>query len=392
MEKWPIKKLGEVINTIESGKRPKGGAASAGIPSLGVEHITQEGGFDFSELKFIPESFYEGLTNGKINYGDILIAKDGATTGKTAFVGESFPFAKAAVNEHLFIIRGKKSLVLQKFLFFFLLSPIGQNQILKNKHGAAQGGIDKSFINFIKIPVPTLTIQQKIVERLDAIRKAQELNDKQIELAEELFQSLLHRELDPKGKKWEVKRLGELFYRQNETIVPAKDCPSENINYIGLENIESNSGMLINFTKTLGENIKSSKFIFRKEDILYGKLRPYLNKVWLAEFDGICSTDIWVLRSKQYYVLPFILANILRSKEILLQTSSFMVGSNLPRVSKEYFDSIRVHIPPLETQQKIVEKLSAVQEYKKKLLERKQKLQELFESVLDKSFKGELEE
>jgi hypothetical protein len=45
------------------------------------------------------------------------------------------------------------------------------------------------------------------VERLDAIKKAQELNDKQIELAEELFQSLLHRELDPKGKNWEVKKI-----------------------------------------------------------------------------------------------------------------------------------------------------------------------------------------
>jgi restriction endonuclease S subunit len=377
---WPTKKLGEACEIISPGiKEFECSKKYVATADVDCDKIT-----NFTEITYKNRPI---RANIEVKENDILVARMAET--------KKFLMAdKNLQNNYIFstgfaALRVKEELI-PKYLFYFLNTKDFNLQKDKLAVGATQKAINNPALKKIKIPIPTLNIQRKIVERLDAIKKAQELNDKQIELAEELFQSLLHRELDPKGKNWEVKKLGEVFYRQNETVVPAKDCPSDNFNYIGLENIESNSGMLINFTKTLGENIKSSKFIFRKEDILYGKLRPYLNKVWLAEFDGICSTDIWVLRSKQDCVLPLVLANILRSKEILMKTSSFMTGSNLPRVRKDYFDSIKMVLPPLEIQQKIVEKLSAVQEYKKKLLDQKQKLQELFESVLNKSFKGEL--
>ena len=376
---WPTKKLGEACEII-----------SPGIKEFeGSKKYIATADVDFDKIVNFTEITYKNRpirANIEVKENDILVARMAET--------KKFLMAdKNLQNNYIFstgfaALRVKEELI-PKYLFYFLTTKDFNLQKDKLAVGATQKAINNPALKKIKIPIPPLKIQQKIVKRLDAIKKAQELNDKQIELAEELFQSLLHRELDPKGKNWEVKKLGELFYRQNETVLPVKDFPSDNFNYIGLENIESNSGMLINFTKKLGENIKSSKFIFRKEDILYGRLRPYLNKVWLAEFDGICSTDIWVFRSKQDCVLPLVLANILRSKEILMKTSSFMTGSNLPRVRKDYFDSIKIALPPFETQQKIVEKLSAVQEYKKKLLDQKQKLQELFESVLNKSFKGE---
>jgi len=376
---WPTKKLGEACEIISPGiKEFEGSKKYVATADVDCDKIT-----NFTEITYKNRPI---RANIEVKENDVLVARMAET--------KKFLMAdKNLQNNYIFstgfaALRVKEELV-PKYLFYFLTTKDFNLQKDKLAVGATQKAINNPALKKIKIPIPPLKIQQKIVERLDAIKKAQELNDKQIELAEELFQSLLHRELDPKGKNWEVKKLGELFYRQNETVLPVKDFPSDNFNYIGLENIESNSGMLINFTKKLGENIKSSKFIFRKEDILYGRLRPYLNKVWLAEFDGICSTDIWVFRSKQDCVLPLVLANILRSKEILMKTSSFMTGSNLPRVRKDYFDSIKIALPPLETQQKIVEKLSAVQEYKKKLLNQKQKLQELFESVLNKSFKGE---
>ena len=377
---WPTKKLGETCEIIPPGIKEFEGSKKY-IATADV---------DFDKIVNFTEITYKNRpirANIKVKENDILVARM-AETKKFLMVDKNLQ------NNYIFstgfaALRVKEELI-PKYLFYFLTTKDFNLQKDKLAVGATQKAINNPALKKIKIPIPPLKIQQKIVKRLDEIKKAQELNDKQIELAEELFQSLLHRELDPKGKNWEVKKLGEVFYRQNETVVPAKDCPSDNFNYIGLENIESNSGMLINFTKKLGENIKSSKFIFRKEDILYGRLRPYLNKVWLAEFDGICSTDIWVFRSKQDCVLPLVLANILRSKEILMKTSSFMTGSNLPRVRKDYFDSIKIALPPLEIQQKIVEKPYAVQEYKKKLLDQKQKLQELFESVLNKSFKGEL--
>jgi len=90
--------------------------------------------------------------------------------------------------------------------------------------------------------------------------------------------------------------LGEIFTLRKEQINPQNQTGV--ISYIGLENIESNSGNLVGEVDTDIKSIKSIKNVFYKGDVLYGKLRPNLNKVWLANIDGICSTDILVLTSK----------------------------------------------------------------------------------------------
>ncbi|MEI6520708.1 MAG: restriction endonuclease subunit S, partial [bacterium] len=77
-----IVKLSKVVKELESGSRPKGGVSSdtGTIPSLGAEHLSDEGGFKFYKNKFISIDFFNNLTSGKIKINDILIVKDGATT------------------------------------------------------------------------------------------------------------------------------------------------------------------------------------------------------------------------------------------------------------------------------------------------------------------------
>src|SRR5574337_361920 len=99
----------------------------------------------------------------------------------------------------------------------------------------------------------------------------------------------------PKG--WKLENLGDVFEQITDQWKPALNY--NKINYIGLENIESDSGKLIQFEPTESLEIKSSKNKFSSYDVLYGKLRPYLNKVCLPDFDGICSTDIVVLRPRE---------------------------------------------------------------------------------------------
>lgn len=293
-----------------------------------------------------------------------------------------------AISSGIRAIRNIKPELSRDFLFYYLQTPVVQKTIRAYSKGATIIHASAA-IPHIKILLPPFKIQQKIVEKLDVIKKAQELNDKQIELAEELFQSLLHRELDPKGKNWGIKKLGEVFERVKESILPT-EFPEQEFNFIGLENIKPNSGWLISFKPTKGKFIKSTKIKFKKKDTLYGKLRPYLNKVWFSEFDGICSTDFWALRALQNKILPELLPVILARPNIVQRSSLSMTGSNLPRANKNIFDNIKIFLPSIKTQRKIVEKLSAVQEYKKKLLQQKASLKELFESVLNKSMKGKL--
>ena len=181
--------LREYIEVLEAGKRPKGGAVNEGVPSLGGEHITNTGKFNLSndKLKYVPREYYDELKKGKIKINDVIVVKDGATTGKTAIVEDDFLLKEACINEHVFLLRTKDSLN-PKYLFYYFLSEQGQQEILKDFRGATVGGISKDFID-MDIYISDLDTQKKIVEVLD---KAQELIDKrkeQIEVLDELVQS-----------------------------------------------------------------------------------------------------------------------------------------------------------------------------------------------------------
>lgn len=167
---WTNCSLEELLIALESGSRPKGGVKGIknGVPSIGGEHLTYKGTFDLSSIKYVPVEFAKNMSKGHVQYNDILIVKDGATTGKTVFVNETFPYKNAVVNEHVFICRPSK-LIEPKFLFRFLMSQEGQKRILNNFQGSAQGGINLSFASNTEVPLASLNEQCRIVAKVEKL-------------------------------------------------------------------------------------------------------------------------------------------------------------------------------------------------------------------------------
>ena len=188
-QKWDEINLKDLIITIESGKRPKGGAVIDGIPSLGGEHINSNGGFNIQreKLKYVPIDFYNKMKTGIIKKEDILVVKDGATTGKIAYIDKDFPLNEACINEHVFILRTNAKIE-SKFLSYYFRSDLGQKNILNDFRGATIGGISKEFINF-KIRFPNIETQKKIVEVLEKAEKALEKRKEANRLLDELVKS-----------------------------------------------------------------------------------------------------------------------------------------------------------------------------------------------------------
>lgn len=378
---WPIKKLGDCLSQFDRGiswsRKDEGGAVAV----LRIPNI-EEGHINFNDLKYIdPKN-----ENGKLDKNDIVMVASNSNpnlVGRSALVTEKEKGMRFA--SFLVRLRLDNTILLSHYAHLFLLTPTFKRE-LRRKIATTSGiyNLRKDHIEKIKIPLPPLEIQKQIVERLDKIVGAQKLNDSLIQKTDELFQSLLHKELNPAGKNWEVKKLGVVFDRITDAILPTKH-PEQKFNFIGLENIESNTSRLVNISPVQGKFIKSTKTRFKIGDVLYGKLRPYLNKVWLADFDGICSTDIWALRAKEGIILPQLLGAILQQSSIVQKSSASMAGANLPRANKDVFDRIAIALPPIEIQKQIVAKLSAVQDYEKQLLGQKAKLKELFDSALAKS-------
>ena len=166
--------------SLESGSRPKGGVGKLrdGIPSIGGEHLDNFGSFDFSNLKYVSNSFANFMTKGSIEKNDILIVKDGATAGKISYVDNDFPFQNAVINEHIFICRVSK-LLSPKYVFWYLWSEEGQKRIKENIAGII-GGITKSFANEIIIHLPPIREQNQIAIELNIIFKTIFLIQKKI--------------------------------------------------------------------------------------------------------------------------------------------------------------------------------------------------------------------
>lgn len=146
-----------------------------------------------------------------------------------------------------------------------------------------------------------------------------------------------------------------------------------NDTYIGLENIESNTGEYI---ATNDKQSISSAGVFKKGQILFPKLRPYLNKVYLAEFDGLCSTEFHIFHSENFN--NEFLSIYLRSDLIVNQTKHLMTGNTLPRLQTEDINNLPIPKISVEQQNKIVElyKLASV---KKQIKEKE--AQELLNSI-----------
>ena len=160
------------------------------------------------------------------------------------------------------------------------------------------------------------------------------------------------------------------------------DTKSTNHSFLGLASIQSDTGERIDSD----EEVSGNAFKYKIRDVLYCRLRPYLNKVFLAEEDGICSTEFHVMQLIDDSLLPEYLAVIMRSSLVLLQTKHMMTGNTHPRISPDDVKNLIIPVPNKNIQQHIVDEYHS-RSQKARLLRNEaekdwQNARELFEKQL----------
>ena len=190
----------------------------------------------------------------------------------------------------------------------------------------------------------------------------------------------------PEG--WALTTLREIVRNSTQKSEPGERDESL---YIGLEHIEGHSSRILGHG--LGKEVRSVKSVFRSGDILYGKLRPYLNKVCRPEFDGICSTDILVLQPSNA-IEPGYLHRLLTSQSVVEFSVANSNGINLPRTSFESLSELEVFLPPLAEQRRIVAKIEELtarsRAARAALADVPTLLEQFRQSVLASAFRGDL--
>lgn len=188
---------------------------------------------------------------------------------------------------------------------------------------------------------------------------------------------------------WQEKYIKDLCIVVKDKYDPKNNDTNEKI-YIGLENMMTNKGII---SKNNSLKIKSVKTKFEKYDLLYGRLRPYLNKHDMVTFDGICSTDILVFRFKNKITAKYI-NYYFDTVDFIKYVVKNSNGINLPRVSAKEIGLYKIKLPPINEQQRIVniiESLFVKLDRAKELIENTlAQFEQNKMAILHKAFTGEL--
>lgn len=316
---------------------------------------------------------------------DIIFARTGGTVGKTYFYdGEIGP---AVFAGYCIRFRFDENKVIPKFVYWYTKTDMYQKWVNGIQRPAGQPNINKEEYKSFEIVLPSIDIQQKLVDFMDDANLSRQNKTDQSEsllssMNEYIFDklNLSHISFEERlccairlsntvedrtfsAEYYHPERMAALHLLKSNTDISAhklsnvvtfhRDIVSSenNASYLGLAGVESQTGEL----SGVQEEVAGQAFAYEKDDILYGRLRPYLNKVLLAESDGICSTEFHVMKViDTTTVLPEYVAAILRSDLILLQTRHMMTGNTHPRISNDDVQNLYIPVPDISVQMQIV--------------------------------------
>lgn len=387
--------LSKIINKLESGSRPKGGVknASEGIPSLGAEHLNSNGGFNFNKVKFISEEFFKQQKNGIIGFEDILVVKDGATTGKVSFVDENFPYNKASINEHVFKISINKEFALPKYVFWHLFGYKGKQQILKDFRGATVGGISRSFVDFVKLPLPSIEEQKRIVRELDTADSLRQKRKQAIALLDDYLKAVFEEMFgDPitNSKDWKIQKLGEMIdFMTSGSRGWAKYYADDGDVFLRIQNVERNHLKIDDLCfVNPPDTAESKRTKVRPGDVLLSITADLGRTAVIPENFGnaYISQHLALLRFKIHY-LPDYISEFLASRGGAVQMAKLNKGGTKAGLNFNDIKSIQIPIPDLKTQQQYIVQKQHIQSIKQFMLSQNKLLEINFNALIQKTFK-----
>jgi type I restriction enzyme S subunit len=377
--RYPLGTIGEMLAMVQDGLHGVRRYVPEGVALLGVGNITEDG-IDLTEVNRITLEEHERLAASQVRRGDLLVTITGRL-GTAAIYDLSAP---ANLSAHVALCRAKPGHELL-YLKHYLASRFGAASLTTAQIGSTHPHINVRRLIELPIPLPEQSKQQELSVAMEHARAKYRTRvteadalltgiDRfllgQVGLTEpeahnrRVFAVSSHQvrqegRLDPDYFHPErilaLRNLGKRAGHFDRRLGDAVEFIREQVkvptgNYLGLANVQSHTGELVESD----EEVAGLCFLFKTGDVLFARLRPYLNKVYRAESDGCCSPEFHVLRVRDPRTLkPDYLAAVLRSSIILAQTRHMMTGNTHPRLTSEDIVDLVIPVPKPDVQEAI---------------------------------------
>jgi len=384
-------KLGEITSTVDYGHTASSTSAAVGPKFLRITDI-QDDGVNWESVPFCECSLAEEASS-KLQAGDIVFARTGATTGKS-FLIRDCP-ERAVFASYLIRVRSKPD-VCPNYLAHFFKTPEYWSQITMNARGAAQLGVNATVLKSLSVPLLPIAEQKRIAAILDKAEELRGLRRKALGELDAIVQSIFLEMFgdpakNPKG--WTNLKLGDVIHS-------AKDGPHVSPSYV--ENgIPFLSARHIRRGEVLWTDLK---FISVEDALIYWRRgKPERGDILYTkggttgiakaiDFDNEIAfwVHIALLKPNRSKVEPLWLENMLNSKYCYQQSQRFTHGIANHDLGLNRMVNIELYLPPLTLQQQFARRVEAIEQLKTIHRESLAHLDTLFASLQHRAFRGEL--
>lgn len=398
---YELLKLGDICFFIngDRGKNypSKSSFVERGIPFINAGNIDNYALND-ETLNFITKDKYDCLSSGKIEGGDIIFCLRGSL-GKFAYINHG---RVGAIASSLVIIRAKEDLYI-KYLFYYLRSNLCKREIKNFENGAAQPNLSARDLKKFKIPLPPLETQKKIVEILDKAQLLIDQRKEQIKEMDNLVQSLFYDMFgDPVSNPmgWEVKKLIDIAIFENGDR--SKNYPNKNS--IVKKSRDAKLFLSSGDNKGIRFKVKDSKYISsdkfdslksgkcKKGDVLMTLRGNGTGNTCVFECEyeeGFINAQMVIIRLKED-ILNYFLVFQMKTKSMLNKIMKISSGSAQPQLSAASVKNLDICLPPEQLQYTFTERVRSIETQKELLIKSRSGLEDNFNSLMQRAFKGEL--
>lgn len=237
----------------------------------------------------------------------------------------------------------------------------------------------------IKMSIPPMHIQQSIIQTLDLLNDIICKKQDQIRQFDLLEQAIFYQMFgDPVSneKKWDVGSLSDYA----PAIINNSPVNSEKVWLLNLDKIEPNTGRVLDKVYVSRKELGSSTYPFNEQNVLYSKLRPYLNKVVIPNQAGYATTELVPLLPNKDFLDRYYLACLLRSTSFVNFICGKVAGAKMPRVSMKEFRKFEIPLPPLSIQKDFANKILAIKSQQNIIRQSIKEIEQLLNMKMDEYF------